>query len=202
MARHYLEQMLTPDVLAVQQRAYGRAYAPGTGDSPPDELGPEEVNFINTRDSFYLASINTERWPYLQHRGGPAGFLKVLGPRTLGFADYRGNHQLLTAGNLAGNDRVALFLMDYPTRSRLKLLGHARTFTHDDDPTLAERLTDDPTASKVERYFHIDLVGYDWNCTQHITPRYTAPQIQQLVQPLQDRITELEAEIRALRPNS
>ena len=126
MARKYLEILCTPDVLAAQERHYGRARPVAAAAAEVDPLGTAERDFIAARDSFYLASIGQSGWPYVQHRGGATGFLRVLGPTTIAFADYTGNRQLITTGNVAGSDRVSLFLMDYAHRRRLKLLGHAR----------------------------------------------------------------------------
>jgi predicted pyridoxine 5'-phosphate oxidase superfamily flavin-nucleotide-binding protein len=198
MSRHYRATLFTPEVLAAQQAAYGQAQAtpPSAG---PDALGPEEAAFIAERDSFYLASVNPDGWPYLQHRGGPRGFLHVLGAHTLAFADLRGNRQLLTTGHLAKDDRVSLFLMDYPRRSRLKLLGHATTHALGElDAALAARLAPAGVpAAAIERYVRIRVVGFDWNCPKYITPRYTAEDVQTLVNPLRARIAELEARLAA-----
>ncbi len=201
MSRHYRATLFTPEVLAAQQTAYGQAQAtpPSAG---PDTLGPDEAAFIASRDSFYLASVNPDGWPYLQHRGGPPGFLHVLDPHTLAFADLRGNRQLLTTGNLANEDRVSLFLMDYPQRQRLKLLGHATTHSLADDPALAAQLAPAGIpAAHIERYFRIRVVGFDWNCPKYITPRYTAAEVRTLVDPLKQRIAELEAQLRT-KPTS
>jgi predicted pyridoxine 5'-phosphate oxidase superfamily flavin-nucleotide-binding protein len=144
---------------------------------PPDHavFGALEAEFIAARDSFYIATTNADGWPYIQHRGGPPGLLKLLDATTLGFADFRGNRQHITEGNLAGNDRVALFLMDYSTRTRLKLLGHA-SVTH--DPALLARLAMPGYRGKVERGVLIRLAGFDWNCSQHITPRFTVAELE------------------------
>lgn len=201
MSRHYRATVFTPDVLAAQQAAYGQAQAtpPSVG---PDALGPDEAAFIATRDSFYMASVNSDGWPYLQHRGGPHGFLQVLDEHTLAFADLRGNRQLLTTGNLTTNDRVALFLMNYPQRQRLKIMGHASTHLVGEDPALAARLAPaGAPAALVERYFRIRVTGFDWNCPKYITPRYTAAEVQTLLTPLHQRIAELEAQLAA-RPSS
>lgn len=192
MAGRYLETYFTPDVLAAQVHYYGRSQA-----IPPqperDPLGAEEAEFIVRRDSFYMATVTSDGWPYLQHRGGPAGFLKVLDPQTLGFADFKGNRQLLSTGNLAASDRVSLFLMDYPRRERLKILGHARVLDARENHALANQLT--PTAElrgKVERLFLISVVSFDWNCPQYITPRYTAAEVEEFIAPLKARLAELE----------
>jgi uncharacterized protein len=199
MAHHFLSSSFTPAVLRAQEAYYGRAQiippAPG-----PDELGAQEEVFIQRRDSFYVASVNSDGWPYIQHRGGPRGFLKVLDAHTLGFADLSGNRQLLTTGNVATNDRVALFLMDYPRRERLKILGHAEVLPAKADPALAAELAPEGIPARmVERMFRIRVTGYDWNCPKYITPRFTAEEVEQAAAPLKKRIAELEAALAAAR---
>ena len=160
-----------------------------------DHLGEDERAFIETRDSCYVATVNADGWPYVQHRGGPVGFLKVLGPTEIGFADYRGNRQLVTGGNLDGDDRISLFLMDYPRRARLKLLGHARMIAPDDDPEKAAQLADD--GSPMERLVLIDVVAFDWNCPKYITPRFTEPEIETMLGPRIRELTEENARLAA-----
>jgi predicted pyridoxine 5'-phosphate oxidase superfamily flavin-nucleotide-binding protein len=194
MPERFHELALTPAVAAEQIRYYGRAEARPEG-APRDPLGEVERGFIEARDSFYMATISENGWPYLQHRGGAPGFLRVLEPNVLGFADLRGNRQMLSTGNLARNDRVALFLMDYPQRSRLKILGHARIMPAATESELAARLA--PTGARgVERLVRIDVEAFDWNCPKFITPRYTRQEIEALVAPLKARITELETQLR------
>jgi predicted pyridoxine 5'-phosphate oxidase superfamily flavin-nucleotide-binding protein len=199
MAGRYLETFFTPEVLAAQAHYYGQALV-----VPPqperDPLGGEEIEFIQQRDSFYMATVTSNGWPYLQHRGGPAGFLKALDAQTLGFADFKGNRQLLSTGNLAASDRVSLFLMDYPAKTRLKILGHARVLDAKEHTDIAAQLTPAPEfKNKVERLMLINVVSFDWNCPQYITPRLTKEQILAAIAPLKDRIAELEAEVRALK---
>ncbi len=153
---------------------YERMARSGDGEQ---QLGPDEAEFIAARDSFYIATVTPDGWPYIQHRGGPAGFLRVLDPHTLAFADYSGNRQYISTGNLTANDRFALFLMDYPHRARLKIIGHARTLEPGDDPPLAVRLGPHDPGARLERIFLMDVVGFDWNCSQHITPRYTQEEL-------------------------
>ena len=173
----YLVETLTPAVLAAQERTYGKSFAVEPT-SERDELGPDEAAFLADRDSFYMATINAEGWPYLQHRGGPAGFVKVLDSHTLGFADFRGNRQLITVGNLDGRDRTSLLFMDYPNRRRLKVLGHARMLAPADHRDLAAVLAKpDAVTRKIERLIVIDVVGFNWNCPAYITPRYTEAEI-------------------------
>ncbi len=201
MARTYQQLSVTPAVQAVQTHYYGRAQTfPPDSASVPTPLGADEAAFIAERDSFYLATVSETGWPYVQHRGGPKGFLRVLDPRTLAFADLGGNRQLLSTGNLfAGNDRVALFLMDYPQRTRLKIMGHARVLDARDEPTLARKAVgEDGELARVERVFVIEVVSFDWNCPQHITPRYTEEEVEKyIVAPLRAKIAELQAQGRS-----
>src|SRR6185436_19533288 len=159
-----------------------------------DVLGEDEARFIAERDSFYMASVNEKGWPYLQHRGGPAGFLRVLDERTLGFADFRGNRQYISIGNLAGNDRVALILMDYAACARLKILGHARTVYGEEHKAALEKLSVAGYRARMEHGILIHVEAFDWNCPQHIVPRYTVAQIKPAVEKLEARINELEAQ--------
>jgi uncharacterized protein len=195
MPNRFKQIMLTPAVLAAQERYYGRR-AVTTAALECDPLTDEEREFIAARDSFYLATVTETGWPYLQHRGGKPGFLRVLGPTTLAFADFGGNRQMLSTGNLAANDRVALFLMDYPQRTRLKILGHARVEDARQHPELVRQLAEPDVQRIVERLFFIEVVSFDWNCPKYITPRYTIEEIQELVMPLKARIAELEAKLK------
>lgn len=173
MSDHFRELTFTPSVLAAQQAYLGRAAIVQPGEESPI-FTAEEIAFIEARDSFYIASISETGWPYIQHRGGPAGFLRALGPRRVGFADFGGNRQLITVGNLSVNDRVSLFLMDYAKRERLKILGHARVVDAKSDPGLRTLLTPSNYRANVERLFVIEVVAFDWNCPQHIKPHETA----------------------------
>lgn len=199
MAGRYLETFFTPEVLAAQAHYYGKALV-----IPPqperDPLSEEEIEFIHQRDSFYMATVTSNGWPYVQHRGGPPGFLKVLDAQTLGFADFKGNRQLLSTGNLAASDRISLFLMDYPAKTRLKILGHARVLDAKDHADIGAQLIPVPEfKTKVERLMLINVVSFDWNCPQYITPRFTQEQIREATGTLRDRIAELEAEVKALK---
>ncbi|CAE6731986.1 Pyridoxamine 5\\'-phosphate oxidase-related FMN-binding [Nitrospira defluvii] len=196
MARKYLHMTMTESVRRAQQQYYGHA-ATITDVHERDPLSDAEAQFIADRDSFYLGSVSETGWPYVQHRGGPKGFLKVLDPATLAFADYRGNRQLLSTGNLFANDQVALFLMDYKNRERLKILGHARVEDVRDHSALAVRLTQGDSQPKAERIVIIEVVSYDWNCPKYITPRYSIDEVEELVGPLKSRIAELEAQLRS-----
>jgi uncharacterized protein len=197
MGLPYLNLFATPAVGEAQRRFYGKTVGVAAA-APPEPLGEDERAFITSRDSFYLATVTETGWPYMQHRGGPPGFLRVLGPRTIGFADLRGNRQLLSTGNLAANDRVSLFLMDYPQRSRLKLAGHARVVAAAEQPEVERALRVDGQ-NAVERLFLIDVIAFDWNCPKHITPRYTQAEIDEVIAPLHRRIAELETKLTASR---
>jgi uncharacterized protein len=198
MATKYLDLMFTDAVCRAQNQYYGQA-GKIAGALDRDPLGQAETEFIAARDSFYVGSISESGWPYVQHRGGPAGFLRLLNETTLVFADYKGNRQLLSTGNVSANDRVALFLMDYKNRERLKILGHARIVDPRAHPELTAQVTDLKMRSSVERLVMIDVVSFDWNCPKYITPRYSSEEIEELVGPLRARIAELEATLYAVK---
>jgi predicted pyridoxine 5'-phosphate oxidase superfamily flavin-nucleotide-binding protein len=194
MDSHFLHLATTPAVEAAQIKFQGRRMT-GTAPSVPDEITEVEREFIETRDTFYLATVTESGWPYVQHRGGPAGFVRVLAADTIAFADVRGNRQMLTTGNVAANDRVALILMDYPQRSRLKIIGHARILPATEDPALAARLTV-PGMAAPERLVVIKVVAFDWNCPKYITPRFTKSDVEAVIAPLREKIAQLEAELK------
>ncbi|MBI1393405.1 MAG: pyridoxamine 5-phosphate oxidase [Alphaproteobacteria bacterium] len=197
--KHFGDIMFTPLVKAEQARLGSRdAYAKMTAGAAPDRLTAREAEFIGARDSFYLGTVNEDGWPYVQHRGGPRGFLKVLSPNRIGFADYRGNRQFVSRGNLSADNRASLFLMDYPRQARLKLLARATVADAADDPVLANKLAIDG-GGKVERLFVFDVEAFDWNCPQFITPRFTAEEVAAGVAPLHDEIAALKAENARLR---
>jgi predicted pyridoxine 5'-phosphate oxidase superfamily flavin-nucleotide-binding protein len=196
MAGRYLETYFTPKVLAAQQHYFGRSQSlPPQPESDP--LTEEEKAFIEARDSFYMATVSENGWPYMQHRGGQTGFLRVVSPNQLAFADYKGNRQMLSTGNLAANHRVALFLMDYPRRERLKILGHARVEDARQHPDLVAQIAEPEVRGIVERVVLIEVVSFDWNCPKYITPRFTAAEVEEAVAPLHQRIAELEAQLKA-----
>lgn len=200
MTARYLNLLFSPAVKAVQQQNGSRdAYAKRDTASESDRLTEHEAQFIAARDSFYMASVGTSGWPYVQHRGGPAGFVKILGERTIGFADFRGNRQYVSVGNLADDSRVALFMMDYPRRARLKLLGRAHSADLTAMPDLTAALVDNGNVGKVERGIVIDIEAFDWNCSQHITERFTLAEIEPSIDALKARIAELEAELASAR---
>ena len=196
MAFKFHELAFTDSVRRAQEEYYGQSrpvrHVPGS-----DVLTHDEIDFIQARDSFYMATISETGWPYLQHRGGGTGFLRVLSPTQLAFADYKGNRQLISVGNLATTDRVMLFLMDYPQRTRLKIMGHARLEDARKHPELVTKLAEPEVRDQVERLFFIDVVSFDWNCSQHITPRYSVEEIKGIVAPLKQRIAELEAQLKS-----
>jgi len=198
MAMKYLETMMTESVLRAQQQYYGHA-ATITNAPERDLLGEGKAEFIVARESFYLGTVSETGWPYVQHRGGPKGFLRLLNPSTLVFADYQGNRQLLSTGNLSIDDRVSLVLMDYPNRTRLKILGHARVEDARSHPDLAAQLANPSMKARVERIVFIDVVSFDWNCPKYITPRYSLEEVEELVGPLKTRITELEAQLSMMK---
>ena len=201
MAHNFGSLVFTPAVKALQER-YGsrRQYARlEQSSASPDRLGPEETAFIAERDSFYIASIGTSGWPYVQHRGGPKGFLKVVDARTIAFDDFRGNQQFVTTGNLNTDDRVALIMVDYPSQTRLKILGRAEIFEGDKAQEWIERLRPPGYKASIERAFVIRLEAFDWNCQQHITPRFNAQQIQEALSPFERQMQELQQENKKLR---
>ncbi len=198
MATKYQDLMFTDAVGRAQTLYYGQA-GKVAGVPERDLLGRAEAEFIALRDSFYIGSISESGWPYIQHRGGPSGFLRVIDGSTLVFADYKGNRQLLSTGNVSVNDRVALFLMDYQNRERLKILGHARIEDVRARPELIERFTDATMRTSVERLVFIDVVSFDWNCPKYITPRYSVSAVEEMAASLRTRIAELEAALSAVK---
>jgi len=194
MADKFMQLAFTPAVQQAQDKYFRRHQV--VKDAPAtDALTSDEAGFIASRDSFYMATVSETGWPYVQHRGGPLGFVKVLGPNLIGFADFKGNRQLISIGNLGKDGRVALFMMDYLNRTRLKLLGQARVLDAREHPDLAEQLAPGALRSRVERLFLIEIIAYDWNCAQYITPRFTAAEVEEYVAPLKARIAELEAQL-------
>lgn len=196
MTHKYLSTLFTEDVKAAQAENGSRAaYARFDGPAEADELTEAEADFIAVRDSFYMATVSADGWPYIQHRGGPAGFLKVLDAKTLAFADFRGNRQYISLGNIAHDDRVSLFLMDYPRQGRLKILGRMQAVDLADKPELAEALATPGYKAKVERALVMKVEAFDWNCPQHITQRFTLAEIEPAVSSLRAKIAELEKQL-------
>lgn len=201
MPHQFFEIAFTPTVKSVQAELGSRsAYArmDGWPDAANQKLTEAEAAFIAARSSLYMATVSETGWPYIQHRGGPTGFVRVLDDSTIGFADFRGNRQYVSVGNLMTDDRVSLFFMDYPNKTRLKMFGRARLIGVDEQAVLS-RLEMPDYRARIERGFVITVEGFDWNCPQHITERYTLEELRAATVPLTSRIAELEAEL-ARRP--
>lgn len=203
MANAYSEIAFTDAVKAVQEELGSAEFNAAHFDGPKrhEALAEREAAFLAAADSFYLASVSETGWPYIQHRGGPQGFVRVLGPKTLGWAEFAGNRQYLTTGNLRGSDKVSLFFMDYARRARLKLLGRARVIGKDDP--LFENLKTDGYRARIERAMVVEIDAFDWNCPQHIPQRYSAEDVATALDKLTTeqsaRIAALEAEIASLK---
>jgi predicted pyridoxine 5'-phosphate oxidase superfamily flavin-nucleotide-binding protein len=200
MAYGFLDIAITPSVRAVQE-ANGTAshWTDFKGHREFDRFTEAEKAFISERDSFYMATVSETGWPYVQHRGGPKGFLRVLDDRTLAFADFRGNLQYLSVGNLAADNRVSLILMDYAARRRLKIFARIEVKSLKDDPKLTEAVATPGYRAKPERAMLLHLEAFDWNCPQFITPRFTEAEIAEAFAPVNRRLQQLEAENRMLR---
>ena len=199
MAEHVSDVAFSPAVKAAQERrgsrrGYARMEEKGGW---CDRVTPELADFLAQRDSFYLATANAQGRPYIQHRGGPKGFLKVLDQRRLAFADFRGNRQYVTLGNLSENDQAYIFLMDYTNRRRIKIWGRARIV--EDDPDLLEGLLVPGYSGRPEHAVVFEIEAWDTNCPQHIPRRYDEDQVAQLTAESRARIAELEAEVKRLR---
>ncbi len=198
MRQNYMRQLFTPTVKELQSRAgsrasYERAAARTDGE---DGLGPQERGFLEAADHFFLASVGESGWPYVQHRGGPPGFIHVLEPKRIGYAEFRGNQQFISAGNLAADPRASILVMDYAHQARLKLIGRLRfVAVGDADQGLRDHLVLADYPGRVERIALFDVEGFDWNCPQHIVPRYTIEQIETATAPLRRRIQELESRL-------
>ncbi len=200
MPYKFLDMLTTDSVRDAQSENGAREqWADFSGDRRFDQFDERAAAFITARDSFYMASVSENGWPYVQHRGGPPGFVKVLDDKTLGFADFRGNRQYISLGNVKADDRVALFMVDYPRRKRLKLLAHMTVHSLDANPELAERIVDSDYLGEPERLMTLSLESYDWNCPQHIVPRFTKEMVDLAAKPLQEEIARLTAENEALR---
>lgn len=204
MSHKFFDLTFTESVKKAQEK-YGsrRSYA-RSEDGKPDfyGLGDAEQEFIEQRDGFYMATVNNEGQPYLQFRGGAKGFLKVLDHNTLGFADFRGNMQYISVGNLNENKKAALFLMDYPNQTRLKILANVEVIDGKDAAEIIEKLTVANYKAKIERAMILHIEAFDWNCPQHITQRFTIDEIKQMVTPVYEHIARLEKEIEELKSKS
>jgi predicted pyridoxine 5'-phosphate oxidase superfamily flavin-nucleotide-binding protein len=205
MGRRFAELAFTP-LVKEQQKQHGSRHLYERVEKSSDfgdRLGPHEQAFLRERDGFYMASVSETGWPYIQFRGGKKGFLHVLDDRTIGFADLRGNSQYISVGNLQHDDRVALLYMDYAQQSRLKILGRARIHEGDEEAgKLIESLRVPGEKSPAERALVIHVEAFDWNCPQHITPRYTEEELVKILEPMRRRLDALEAENKRLRVSS
>ena len=202
MGRRFQELAFT-SLVKEHQKEHGsrRQYERMEQTGPPgDALGTAEQDFLQRRDSFYMASVSETGWPYVQHRGGPKGFVRVINPSLIGFADLRGNKQYVSLGNFDHDPRVALFFMDYPNQTRLKILGRVEVHEHDKEaPALIESFRPTNKSDVVERVILIHIDGFDWNCPQHITPRYTLEELEDVLVPVRERLAKLETENAELR---
>ena len=200
MAYGFLDIAATPSVCAAQQaNGSGEYWASIKGDRASDRFTEAEAAFIAERDSFYMATVSESGWPYVQHRGGPPGFIRILDDRTLGVADFRGNRQYISTGNLASDDRAALIVTDYANRRRLKIYAQVELKDLAADPELAAKLTLPGYKAKIERGLLMHLAAFDWNCPQHITPRFSEAELDHALAPLRARLLALESENKALR---
>jgi predicted pyridoxine 5'-phosphate oxidase superfamily flavin-nucleotide-binding protein len=195
--------MFTDSVKAVQEhygtrRNYQRIEM-NSKDRVFEGLGDVEKDFIESRDGFYIATVNEDGWPYIQFRGGPTGFLKVLDEKTVGYADFKGNLQYISVGNLSADNRAALFLMDYANQRRLKILVMTEVKDAGEAPELMGQLRIPGYKAKIERVMILRIEAFDWNCPQHITPRYTVEEIRHLIAPVYEKIESLEAENTRLK---
>lgn len=200
MAKNYGEIAFTPGVKELQEKLGSRRnYARMERETYVDGLTENEIDFIAERDSFYMATNGTNNYPYIQHRGGPKGFLKVLDSKKIGFIDFRGNMQYISIGNIATNNNVALIMVDYPAKARLKIYAKANILELKDDPELYKLLDLDEYKFRPERMMVFDIEAYDWNCPQHITPRYTLEDIDEFLKVQQDHIKQLKEEVKSLQ---
>lgn len=194
MPYDFLEVAVTPSVRAAQAEMGADHLWMGSHNRESHQFTENEIAFIASRDSFYIASVSETGWPYVQHRGGTPGFLKIVDPMTLAFADYRGNRQYISTGNFAANDKACLFLMDYPRRARLKIYAHVEQLALEDDQGLTDMVTDANYKARAERIFRLRLEAFDWNCPQHITPRYTEREVEHAIAPIREHLAQLETE--------
>jgi uncharacterized protein len=200
MAYGFLDIAATPSVKDAQRLNGSADYWSGfRGERISDRFGENEAAYIAARDSFYMATVSESGWPYVQHRGGPPGFIHLLDDKTLAVADYRGNRQYITVGNLAAGNRASLILMDYPNRRRLKIYAHVEVKNLADDADLAAAAATPGYKAKPERVLLFHLDAFDWNCPQHITQRFTEAEVAEALAPVRERIAQLEAETKALR---
>ena len=200
MAKNFAALAFTDTVKAMQEKLGSRSgYARMEKNNYVDGLTENEIDFITQRDSFYMASIGENNFPYIQHRGGPKGFLKVLDANRIGFIDFKGNMQYISVGNIVTNNNVALIMVDYPARARLKILAKVEIVELKDDLALYNQLDLSEYKFKPERMMLFTIEAYDWNCPQHITPRYTIQDIEEAFAGQREHIAKLEAELKELK---
>ncbi len=200
MAKNFASIAFTDAVKAIQEKNGSRAsYARMEQHTYVDGLTENEIDFISQRDSFYMATIGDNGYPYIQHRGGPKGFVKVLDARRIGFIDFRGNMQYISIGNIATNNNVAIIMVDYPAKARLKIYAKAEIVELKDNAVLFEGLNLANYKFKPERMMVLHIEAYDWNCPQHITPRYTVEDIEEAFNSQRQHIANLQAEIATLK---
>ena len=178
MNQNFTNFAFTESVKKVQEHHGSRhSYARMETSGDRFVLTPNEINFIQSRDSFYMGTVGKNGWPYVQFRGGPKGFLKVIDETTIAYADFRGNRQYITTGNLHDSNKASLFLMDYPSKKRLKIWVESNIIEADQNQKLSQQLQMDGYQARIERLVIFRIKAYDWNCPQHITPRYTTEEI-------------------------
>ena len=200
MAKNFASIAFTDEIKALQEKHGSRkSYARMEKEVYQEGLTENEIAFIAGRDSFYMATMGESGFPYIQHRGGPKGFIKVLDAKRIGFIDFKGNMQYVSVGNIAGNNKVALIMVDYPSRTRLKIYARAEITELDDDPALYELLDLSEYKFRPERMMILHIEAYDWNCPQHITPRYTLEEIEEAFAEQKNYTSKLEAEIISLK---
>ena len=201
MAQKFGSLVFTPTIKVLQERHGSRhQYAKMEQSGPAHHgLGAMEKEFLAERDSFYIASVGSTGWPYIQHRGGPAGFVKVIDDNTIAFANFSGNKQYITSGNVVTDNRVALIFVDYPRQARLKMLGRLEILEGEKASQWLEKVRHPEYKAAVDSVYVIHVEAFDWNCPQHITPRFTADQIQNAIAPIEKRMQELQSENQKLR---
>ena len=200
MAKNFASIAFTTAIKKMQEKSGSRAsYARLEKETYVDGLTQNEIDFISDRDSLYMATVGENGFPYIQHRGGPKGFVKVLDTKRIGFIDFRGNMQYISVGNIQTNNNVSLIMVDYPAKARLKILAKATIVELKDDPALYNMLNLPEYKFKPERMMVLNIEAYDWNCPQHIIPRYTVEEIEEAFAPQMNQITKMEAEIKTLK---
>lgn len=200
MSRNYYDIAFTDRVRAEQERDGSRAFYGDGGAKQALRLSAKEADFLHTADHFFQATVGETGWPYVQHRGGAVGFIKVLGPSTIGFANLQGNRQLISVGNLRGNNRIALIVIDYVNRRRLKIMGTVQMVSRQSNPALLEQLTVPGYPAVAESAVIIEVAGFDWNCPQHITQRYTRQMVDATIAQVHAEYAEQQARRRPYAP--